>query len=93
MVLDHTGIPSALLLQTISYKLVEFLCLKIILKRYGVLRGNDLFNKQKQNLFNISILLISAEMPEWSNGLGLGPSVLSAYLGSNPSLRIFYLSR
>src|SRR3989344_2076248 len=26
-------------------------------------------------------------MPERSNGLGLGPSVLSAYLGSNPSPR------
>ena len=27
-------------------------------------------------------------MPEWSNGLDLGSSVLSAYLGSNPSPRI-----
>ena len=29
-----------------------------------------------------------AEMPEWSNGLRLGRSVLSAYLGSNPSPRM-----
>lgn len=30
-------------------------------------------------------------MPEWSNGLDLGSSVLSAYLGSNPSSRISYI--
>jgi hypothetical protein len=32
-------------------------------------------------------------MPEWSNGLDLGSSVLSAYLGSNPSPRISLLNK